>query len=65
VKIILWREEVNPDKPGHARRTPLSWASENKHEQLVKILLERGQVNPNMPNQWGQTPLWYPAGNGH
>jgi len=39
VKILLGREEVNPDKPDNSGRTPLTHAASSGHEGVVKILL--------------------------
>jgi len=44
MKILLRREEVNPDKAGSANRTPLSHAGGEGHEPCVKILLGRGDI---------------------
>jgi len=67
VKMLLQREDINPDK-GDTEwgRTPLSWAAENGHEGVVMMLLEREDVNPNQPDaKYGQTPLSWAAENGH
>jgi len=65
VKILLGREEVNPDKPDNSGKTPLSYAAQSGHEGVVKILLEREEVNPDKLNYSGETPLSYAARNGH
>ena len=57
MKILLGREEVNPDRPNNNRRTPLSYAAEDGHEGVVKILLGREEVNPDKPDNNGGTPL--------
>ena len=49
VKLLLEREEVNPDKPGDNGRTPLSYAAEGKHEGVAKLLLECEEVDPGRP----------------
>jgi len=46
VKILLGREEVNPEKLDYCGRTPLSHASQSGYEGVVKLLLEREEVNP-------------------
>ena len=61
VKILLEREEVNPDKPDSDGRTPLSFAAEDGHEGVVKILLGRGEVNPDGPDNEGRRPLSFAA----
>ena len=65
MKILLGREEVNPDKPDNYGRTPLSYAASAGHEWAVKILLGREDVNPNKPDSRGQTPLFGASRNGH
>ena len=65
VKILLAREEVNPDKPDEWDRTPLSSAAANGHVGVVKILLEREVVDPDKPDNLGETPLSDAAQNGH
>ena len=65
VKILLGREEVNPDKPDNSGKTPLSYAAQSGHERVVKILLEREEVNPDKLNYSGETALSYAARNGH
>ena len=66
VKILLEREDINPDQPDtHFHRTPLSWVAQNGHQGVVSILLERGDVNPNQTDTSGATPIWWAAGNGH
>ena len=35
VKILLGRQEVNPDKAGYGGRTPLSLVTQNQHEGVV------------------------------
>jgi len=46
-------------------RTPLMWASESGHEEMVKLLLWRKDVNPNSRNDDGRTPLLCAAEGGH
>ncbi|SPO02849.1 uncharacterized protein DNG_05526 [Cephalotrichum gorgonifer] len=38
-------------------RTPLSWAVEGGHEDVVKLLLETGKVDINAKDRRGETPL--------
>jgi len=65
VKILLGREEVNPDKPGSNGRTPLSFAAGRGHEGVVKVLLGRKEVNPDKPDTDDRTPLSFAAQDGH
>jgi len=39
VRILLGKEEANPDKPDYGDRTPLSFAALCGHEAAVEILL--------------------------
>jgi len=64
VKILLEREEVKPDKPGHYGWTPLMYASSSGHEGVLKILLEREDVNPNKPGNFCMTSLALAASSG-
>ena len=57
VKLLLEREEVNPDKPDSHGQTPLLYAAIGGHEGVVKLLLEREEVNPDKPDRNGQTPI--------
>ena len=59
VKLLLQREDVNPDTPDAVYdQTPLSWAARKGHEGMVKQLLEREGVNPDIPDtEDGGTPL--------
>ena len=46
VKILLGREEVNPDRSDNDGLTPLSRAALNGHEEVMEILLGRGGSIP-------------------
>ena len=65
VKILLGREDVDPDKLSQSGETPLWWAAVNGHEGVVEVLLRRDGVNPNKPNKYGQTSLWCATRRGH
>ena len=57
VKLLLGREDVNPDIPDTKYgQTPLSWAAEYGREGVVELLLEREDVNPDSPSKFGRTP---------
>jgi len=65
VKILLEREDINPDQ-ADTGRTPLIWAAMSGHEGVVRILLERVDVIPDKADTYkGQTPLSWAAGEGH
>ena len=46
VKILLGRDDIDPDKLGGGSQTPLLLAARNGHEGIVKMLLGRDDVNP-------------------
>ena len=57
VRILLERDDIDPDKPDQYGRTPLWSAAELGHEGVVKLLLGRDDVNPDKPDEDGLTPL--------
>ena len=63
-KILLGREEVNPERPDNGDRTPLSYAAGKGHEGVAKMLLGREEVNPDKPDDCDRTPLSHAAENG-
>ena len=66
VKMLLEREDINPDQPETENgRTPLSCAAERGHEGVVEMLLERGDVNPDRADSRGRTPLLWAAEKGY
>jgi len=65
VKLLLARNDVDPDKPDNGGRTPLWGASSNGHVGVVRLLLARGDVDPNKSGMGGETPLWRASRNGH
>ena len=67
VKMLLEREDVDPDQAGgEYGQTPFLWAAMNGHSGVVKMLLERGDVNPDhVGTQYGRTALSFAAENGH
>jgi len=65
VRILLRRDDVNPEKPGHFGQSPLCHAARNGHKGVVKILLGRDDVNPNKPDHKGRTPLSWAIQKGH
>ena len=65
VKLLLGREDVDPNRPDHDGNAPLRCAAGNGHEGVVKLLLGRGDVDPNRPDKYDQTPLGCAASSGH
>ena len=57
VRLLLARDDVNPDKPDNNDRTPLWVASSQGHQGVVRSLLARGAANPAKPDNDGITPL--------
>jgi len=43
------------------KRTPLSWAAGEGHDEVVKLLLTCQKVNPNLTDEVGRTPLLWAA----
>jgi len=65
VKILLGRDEINPDQRGMYSRTPLWCAAFYGHEGVVEMLLGREDVIPDTPDGSNRTPLSCAAENGH
>jgi len=67
VKMLLEREDVNPDQADTKHsQTPLLLAAQGGHEGIVKALLERKDVNPDRADtKYGWTPLSWAAERGH
>ena len=53
VKVLLGRDDVNPNKTCGDDRTPLLRAAENGYEGVVKILLGRDDIDSNRPDLGG------------
>ena len=64
-KLLLEREDIDPDRADKHDRTPLGWAAFEGHEGVAKLLLGREDVDPNRPDIYGQTPLWWAVFYGH
>ena len=54
MKILLRREEVNPEKLDTDRRTPLSHAAKGGRLEVVEILLGREEVSPDKQGNDGE-----------
>lgn len=63
-KSLLDHRDIDPNRLGWGRRTPLSLAAETGNLLLVELLLERPDVNPVLSDCNGRTPLSYAAENG-
>ena len=59
MKLLLAREDVDPNLPDKNGRTPLSFAAEDGYEKIVKKLLERKDIDSDLPDRNGLTPLSY------
>ncbi|RYP39319.1 hypothetical protein DL768_010725 [Monosporascus sp. mg162] len=58
------RLEYGRDFAAHRGQTPLSWAAEEGHREIVQLLLDKGAEIDAKDND-GRTPLWWAARNGH
>ena len=52
VELLLERDDVNPNKPNRAGRTPLRGATRKGHKGIVKLLLGREDLDPDNPNSY-------------
>ncbi|CEL11625.1 hypothetical protein ASPCAL14725 [Aspergillus calidoustus] len=64
---VLLRQGADVDsKDTEYGRTPLSWAAERGHEEIVKLLIQTGEVDVDSKDtEYGQTPLSWAAQRGH
>ncbi|SCN86224.1 uncharacterized protein FFMR_09006 [Fusarium fujikuroi] len=60
----LGEETIAPDPIDGSGRTPLYFAAERGHIEIVNCLIEN-QANVNSLDRRSETPLFKPAGNGH
>ena len=65
MKLLLARNDVNPNRPDKYGATPLAWACYRGYEGIVKLLLKRDDINPNLPKFFDHTPLWWASSYGH
>lgn len=66
MKVLVEREDVNPDGSGGFGQTPLCLAAGNGRERIVKLLLERQDVYPDTSDMvYERTPLSWTAEDGH
>jgi len=64
LRILLERNNVNPNTVDKDGRTPLSLAVRGGDEEVVRLLLERNDVNLNIADHDGQTAASWAAQNG-
>lgn len=64
VEYLLNTGRISVDAPDKSQRTPLYFAAERGHIDIVHRLLQHG-ANKNSLDRRGETPLFKPAGNGH
>ena len=62
---VLLKGGQDPNVKDTYDRTPLAWAAENGHEDIVKLLLAKNDVDPNPKDDDGRTPLLLAVQNGH
>ncbi|KFA69488.1 hypothetical protein S40285_09458 [Stachybotrys chlorohalonatus IBT 40285] len=65
MKLLLAKDGINPDSKDNLDRTPLSWAAERGHEEVVKLLLAKDGINPDLKDNSGRTPLLWATKHGH
>ena len=57
MKILLGRDDIDPNKLDIAGETPLWRAAAHGHEGVVKILLEQDDVDPDKQGNFLRTPF--------
>ena len=65
VKLLLERENVDPNLVDTNGNGPLGCAAANGHEGVVKLLLKRENVDPNFADTNGNGPLGWATVSGH
>ena len=63
MKILLERNDVDPNTASEDGKTPLSWAVQNGNEEMVKMLLKRNDLNLDTTDNSGRTPASWAAKN--
>jgi ankyrin repeat protein len=64
VKLLLAKDDVDPDSKNDDGRTPLSWVAWKGHDTVVKLFLAKDGVDPDLRDDYGRTPLSWAAENG-
>jgi ankyrin repeat protein len=57
VRLLLNRDDIDPNSADIFGRTPLWWAARHGHKASVRLLLKRRDINPNGKDKWSGTPL--------
>ena len=65
MRLLLERNDVNPDGASKSSLTLCFEASMNDHEEIFKLPLGRKYINHNHPCESGRIPLQLTAANGH
>ncbi|KAJ5994249.1 ankyrin [Penicillium sp. IBT 35674x] len=65
VKMLLDRDDIEPDLENLRYRTPLSFAAEHGHLPVVDLLLRQNNVTPDSKDYYDRTPLSFAAEKGH
>ncbi|EGO00483.1 hypothetical protein SERLA73DRAFT_181093, partial [Serpula lacrymans var. lacrymans S7.3] len=64
-RLLLVRQDMDPNSKDLTGRTSLSLAAEEGHSEVVQLLLARHGINIDSKDAYGQTPLWLAARHGH
>ena len=65
VKLLLGRDDINPNKPDGGGQTPLSIAVGLEHWRIVRMLVGDEGLQPNKPGENGDTFVRRAARNGN
>jgi len=63
--LLANAEDIDPDQRDNRGKTPLIWASEYGHTNVVETFLSDSRVDPNRQDNEGREPLHWAAGNGN
>ncbi|RPA96534.1 hypothetical protein L873DRAFT_1791529 [Choiromyces venosus 120613-1] len=65
IKLLLQREDINPDISNRWGQTPFFCAAALGYDVVVQLLLQEENLNPEEPDELGRSPLLLAAANGH
>lgn len=65
MELLLKRSDGSLNDVDYRGQTPLSWAAERGHKEVVKLLLGTSGIHVDPEEKSTQTPLSYAAMNGH